>query len=272
MTSQARRVSVPPGRPEWRRLQALDVQGELVDEIDVAADPFVGEAARDLQREVASARTAHRAEAEFEQLRGERGLKLNLGCGRDVRAGWVNIDLAVGPGIGEVPTGARVIEFDLRRGLPLADESCALIYSSHFLEHLEYRHGIALTRDCHRCLERGGLLRLALPDFRLDLQAYLSGDRAYVAELDRIAAPDFGEDFELIRGMPPELRGRAMADYVNFFIYQYGEHKTIYDHENARLMLEYVGFDSVQRSSHREDLDGSDEISRKYSFYMEGVK
>jgi predicted SAM-dependent methyltransferase len=165
-----------------------------------------------------------------------------------------------------------VIEFDLRRGLPLADNSCALIYSSHFLEHLEYRHGIALMRDCHRCLERAGLVRLALPDFRLDLQAYLSADRAYVADFDRIAGPDFGEGFELIRGMPPELRGRAMADYVNFFVYQYGEHKTIYDHENAQLMLEHVGFGSVRRSSHRDDFDGSDEILRKYSFYIEAVK
>jgi hypothetical protein len=88
-------------------------------------------------------------------------------------------------------------------------------------------------RDCYRCLERGGLLRLALPDFRLDLDAYLSGDWAYVAEFDRVAAPALGEGFDLIRGMPPELRGRTIADYLNFFIYQYGEHKTIYDHRNA---------------------------------------
>jgi predicted SAM-dependent methyltransferase len=260
------------GGSEWRRLQALDAQGELLDEVDVAADPFVGEAVRDLQREVAAARAARRAEAEFEQLRRERGLKLNLGCGRDVRAGWVNIDLTVTRGVGEAAPGTKVIEFDLRRGLPLAADSCALIYSSHFLEHLEYRHGLALMRESHRCLKRGGLLRLALPEFRLDLQAYLSGDRAYVAEFDRIAAPDFGEDFELIRGMPSELRGRAMADYVNFFVYQYGEHKTIYDHENVQAMLEHVGFRRVQRSSHREDLDGSDEILRKYSFYIEAVK
>jgi predicted SAM-dependent methyltransferase len=265
-------MRVPPGRSEWRKLQALDAQGQLVDEVDVAADRFVWEAVRNLQREAAAARAARWAEAEFEQLHREGGLKLNLGCGGDLRAGWVNIDLTVGHGIGEAATGAKVIEFDLRRGLPLADDSCALIYSSHFLEHLEYRHGLALMRDCYRCLERGGLLRLVLPDFRLDLQAYLSGDRAYVAEFDRIAAPDFGEEFELIRGMPPELRGRAMADYVNFFIYQYGEHKTIYDRENVQLMLEHVGFGRVRRSSQREDLDGSDEILRKYSFYIEAVK
>jgi hypothetical protein len=261
---------VAPERSERSRLQVLD-QG-LVDQVDVDADPFVQEAVRDLQREVAAARAARRAEAEFEELRRESGLKLNLGCGADVRVGWVNIDLTVGNGSGEAATGTKVIEFDLRRGVPLADDSCALIYSSHFLEHLEYRHGIALMRDCHRCLERGGLLRLALPDFRLDLHAYLSEDWGYVAEFDRIAAPDFGEGFELIRGMPPELRGKAMADYLNFFIYQYGEHKTIYDHENAQLMLEHVGFGSVQRGSYREDLDGSDEIRQKYSFYLQAVK
>jgi hypothetical protein len=263
---------VAPKTSEWSRLQALDAQGRLVDQIDVDPDPFVREAARDLQREVGAARAAHRAEAELEQLRRERGLKLNLGCGADVRDGWVNIDLTVGHGIGEAATGVKMVEFDLRRGLPLADDSCALIYSSHFLEHLEYRHGMVLMRDCYRCLERGGLLRLALPDFRLDLDAYLSGDWAYVAEFDRIAAPALGEGFDLIRGMPPELRGRTIADYLNFFIYQYGEHKTIYDHRNAQLMLQHVGFASVQRSSHREDLDGRDELRQKYSFYMQAVK
>jgi hypothetical protein len=28
----------------------------------------------------------------------------------------------------------------------------------------------------------------------------------------------------------------------------------------------------VQRSSHREDLDGCDELRQKYSFYMQAVK
>jgi predicted SAM-dependent methyltransferase len=233
-------------------------------------DPWVARAAEELERERAIARLSAAAEQAFADLREESGLKVNLGCGTDVREGWVNIDLFTD---GPPPApGARVVNFDLRRGLPLADGSCSVVYSSHFFEHLEYRDGVRLMRDCHRCLEPGGTFRTALPDLRQDFEAYVRADNRANEEFDELVGPDFGEDFELIRGLEPELRGRARVDYLNYSVYQYGEHRVIYDEEKLRLVLEHIGFRSVTESPFREGLDLDEPLRRKYSFYVEALR
>jgi SAM-dependent methyltransferase len=55
---------------------------------------------------------------------------------------------------------------DLRRALPYETGSVDAIYSSHVLEHLYLREAERLLGECHRVLTGGGILRLALPDFR----------------------------------------------------------------------------------------------------------
>ncbi len=227
-------------------------------------------AAAELEREVAIARLSEAAEPIFAELREERSLKVNLGCGPDVREGWVNVDLLLN---GEPTTlDGRFVNFDLRRGLPLADGSCALIYSSHFFEHLEYRDGVALMRDCHRCLEPGGTFRAALPDLREDFAAYVRRDNRANEEFDALVGPEFGDDFELIRGLEPELRGHAMVDYLNYSIYQYGEHRVVYDEEKLRLALEHIGFRSVAEAPFQEGIDLDDALRRRYSFYIEATR
>lgn len=55
-------------------------------------------------------------------------LRLNIGCGSNVKQGWINIDLC----------GSADLQLDLRESLPFADETVSMIYSEHFFEHLEY--------------------------------------------------------------------------------------------------------------------------------------
>ena len=120
-------------------------------------------------------------------LRGERGLKVELGCGPNIRLGWVNIDLGarfpseIDP---TVHSDTMVINYDLRRGLPLEEGSCDYIYSSHFFEHLEYQHGLKLMRDCYRALRPGGVFRIVLPNYRGAFEAYLRGDYEYFELID----------------------------------------------------------------------------------------
>lgn len=262
-------IPVADHRPRWHHLKTYSASEALVDEIEVGADPIVNEAVCQLKREVEIMRIVQAAKPVIDVLRTRRGLKVNLGCGADVRAGWMNIDLVLGA---EPLRGGVALNFDLRRGLPLAEDSCILIYSSHFLEHLDYRHGVQLMRDCYRCLEVGGTFRLALPDFRKLFTSYVQGDNRLYEEFDQLVGPDFGENFELIRGLEPELRGRAMVDYVNYGVYQYGEHKMIYDEEKLRIVLESVGFRSIAATEFREDLDPGDPLRRNYSFYVEALK
>ena len=90
---------------------------------------------------------------------------LNLGCGNRYHPAWINIDV--------VPAGPEVIAHDLRRGIPLADDSCDVVYHSHLLEHLRRPDALGFMRECYRVLRPGGILRVAVPDLERLCQAYL---------------------------------------------------------------------------------------------------
>ena len=62
---------------------------------------------------------------------------------------------------------------DLRTPLPFPDDYADAIYCSHFLEHLDECQGIAFLRECHRCLNSKGVLRIVVPDFERLAQDYL---------------------------------------------------------------------------------------------------
>jgi len=57
-------------------------------------------------------------------------LRLNLGCGRDIRPGWVNIDCAPLPGVD------HVVDFDAKPVLPFDDDCVTRSEGSHVIEHL----------------------------------------------------------------------------------------------------------------------------------------
>jgi SAM-dependent methyltransferase len=224
----------------------------------------VREAVENLLDEIKIEQVVREAAPRFRALAGRKGLKLHLGAGDDIKSGWVNIDLALRHAP-EVERSAHpdtaFINYDLRRGLPLEDESCDYIYSSHFLEHLEYRHGLALMRECHRVLQPGGLFRAALPNFKGLFDAYLRRDDEYL-ELVNLQ--------ELLPEVEPATL--TLVDHINYGVYQYGEHKCIYDEEKITLVLGHIGFSAVRITPYKEGVDPSDPLRRKYSFYVEADK
>ena len=83
-------------------------------------------------------------------------MKLNLGCGKHHKAGYVNIDIA--------PEVNPDMLIDLSKGiLPYEDNSINEIYSSHFLEHIPVYAQIGLLRECYRVSKPGALWVWVLP-------------------------------------------------------------------------------------------------------------
>ena len=78
------------------------------------------------------------------------GIKLHLGCGRTILPGWINLDVASGPGID------MVADLDAcgTKPLPLAADSIDEIRASHVLEHI--RNPLALMQELHRVARSGG--------------------------------------------------------------------------------------------------------------------
>ncbi len=81
--------------------------------------------------------------------------RLNLGCGTDIREGWVNLDRARLPGVDVVHDLSTL-------PLPFADGEFAEICAKDVLEHLDY---IPLLRELHRVLRVGGVLDIQVPHF-----------------------------------------------------------------------------------------------------------
>lgn len=196
---------------------------------------------------------------QFSTLQGRKDLKLHLGCGADVRSGWINIDLMLTApaGFDLSQPNTACISYDLRNGLPVPDGCAKMVFSSHFFEHLEYWHGKKLMADCYRALQSGGIFRIVLPDYKLFFKAYLAGDRSF---------------FEPLRYGLVEAETATLADFMTYAVYQFGEHCAIYDVERLEVVLRNIGYGEVRVSQFDPAIDVDNELRRKFSFYVEAVK
>jgi len=83
--------------------------------------------------------------------------RLHLGCGRDIRPGWVNLDAHALPGVDVVADldACRV------KPLPFHDNSFDEFYGCHVLEHL--RDPLPLMQELHRIASPGAVAVFRVP-------------------------------------------------------------------------------------------------------------
>ena len=93
------------------------------------------------------------------------GRFVNLGCGSRHHPTWLNIDRWV--------PDSSIQGHDLRKGIPLPDESADVIYHSHVLEHFDRDSGREFLRDCFRVLKPTGVVRVVVPDLEKIVSLYL---------------------------------------------------------------------------------------------------
>jgi SAM-dependent methyltransferase len=81
--------------------------------------------------------------------------RLNLGCGTDIREGFVNLDAAALPGV-DVVHDLDVLP------LPFEDGAFREIVCQDVLEHVDL---VGVLRECHRILAPGGAVHVRSPHF-----------------------------------------------------------------------------------------------------------
>src|SRR5215208_7457642 len=126
----------------------------------------------------------------------EPSKKLNLGSGPFAPASWTNVDGSWNARISKYPAIKRllgslrvvpqkqldmpwdpnVVVHDVRRPLPFDDDSMAVVYSSHLLEHVYLTEAKRLLEECLRVLEPGGVLRVVVPDLHTIVEEYASAE------------------------------------------------------------------------------------------------
>jgi SAM-dependent methyltransferase len=81
--------------------------------------------------------------------------KLNLGCGLDIKNGWINVDRVALPGV-DVVHDLELLP------LPFPDDHFEYILCQDVLEHLDF---VNVLRDVRRILKTGGTVHIRVPHF-----------------------------------------------------------------------------------------------------------
>lgn len=85
-------------------------------------------------------------------------MRLNLGCGRDHRTGFVNVDF--------VPPADMIVDLS-RFPWPWSDGSVKEIMMLDFLEHFPYSQTDRILQEAARVLAVGGQIHIQVPDFKV---------------------------------------------------------------------------------------------------------
>ena len=97
--------------------------------------------------------------------------RLHWGCGPITPYGWVNSDIQPGDGVDIVA--------DIRKGLPVADDTFDYIVGIHVLPEIPYGDLDFTLRELKRVLKPGGVIRFGLPDLEKAIRAYNERDVDY---------------------------------------------------------------------------------------------
>jgi predicted SAM-dependent methyltransferase len=175
--------------------------------------------------------------------------RLQFGCGAFPADGWINTNLAPGPGVD--------FTCDIRDGLPIQSDSVQYIASMHALVELPYLDVVPALRELHRVLVPGGVLRLGLPDLDRAINAYRSGDRDY---------------FTIPDDEIPTIDGKFVVQMT-----WYGTNRMMFTVDLARELLTRAGFDDVRRAEYGRTTSQFPDIVTldnrpKESFFVEAIK
>ena len=112
------------------------------------------------------------------------------------------------------------------------DETVNLIFCSHSLQYFDREEAKKVLTEWYRVLKHGGILRLAVPDFEAIVAVYHKyNDIEYLG----ILGPLFGK---------MKIKSSSGEEIIY--------HKTVYDFNSLKKMLESVRFKNVRRYDWRE--------------------
>ena len=151
-------------------------------------------------------------------------IKLNIGGGNVKLPGYKVLDGKFGD--------------DLTK-LNYKDNSVDEIYASHVLEYFDQIEVVDVLREWYRVLKKGGIIRIAVPDFYEMTQLYLGIRKV---DLNCIKPVLILRLKKLnIRDLIGPLFGRMEMDGKTIY------HKTTYDYETLAQLLYQIGFKRIAK-------------------------
>ncbi|MBK2110243.1 class I SAM-dependent methyltransferase [Francisella tularensis] len=145
---------------------------------------------------------------------------LNIACGSRYHKDWINIDFHA--------SSKGVKKVNILNGLPFKTNYIDVIYSSHFLEHLNQDQADFVLKESFRVLKENGIIRLVVPDLENVCQEYLrvlnlvTQDKKYeknyewimVELLDQLVRNKSGGKMGDIFSKVSQTKVKYIADYI----------------------------------------------------------
>lgn len=213
-------------------------------------------------------------------------VKVNLASGPASTNNWINFDSGILPLLSKFPTIRRFLVsinllpkfynedwprirlVDIRKKLPLPDNSVDFAYCSQALEHFEFWQVEEIINEIYRILKPKGVARISVPDIDKMVQLYLKENKTNPVE----AAKNLNL---LWWGHEKNIRpGNFLIKLSHLFI---RPHQWQYNKAAMGDMLKKAGFKSVVSRPFRKGLVPGLKgveliIHRDHSFYLEAIK
>ena len=171
-----------------------------------------------------------KAHGKWIEIQRDGRIWLELGSGpKKGSNGWTTVDLV----------GAD-IAYDLRKGIPLPNNSVDRIYTSHMLEHIPYKSLVLFLNECFRVLKIGGELSVCVPNAGYFIAAYIA-KKEFISKADRYA--------------PANVDTCSLIDQLNYIAYMDGQHNYMFDEENLINTIKKAPFSSVKSRSFDPAID-----------------
>ena len=183
--------------------------------------------------------------------------KIQIGGGDHMIKDYFNIDI-VSP--------ADLIH-DIRKGIPLPDNSISFIFTEHLLEHLDYPKSVKkLIGECYRVLKQSGKLVVGVPDSEIMILAYVKKDMKFYNKLMKswYSKRDIKKDINTYIDL---LNLHFRDQYKNK---KYSQHLWAYDKEKLSSLFMEAGFKRVKKWKFDNKIANP---KRKFgSIYCEAIK
>jgi len=157
-------------------------------------------------------------------------VKLNIGSFTDMfYYNWMNIDIL---DLTEFckSQSYHFIQHDVTKGILFEDNKVDLIFTSHFLEHIDRAQGKQFLKECYRVMKPGGVIRISVPNALLLTSEYIASD------IKKYSCINVGVE---------NAEDEAEAYYELLL----ANHKTIYDATSLSVILAKIGFKNVESIS-----------------------
>lgn len=173
-------------------------------------------------------------------------IKLNVGASPIWnKDGWHTLDHKVREG------SETSLEGDAAN-VPLEDETCSTVFTSHMFEHIPHVKLESILLEFNRVLSTGGTVRILTPDLKRVARAYVEEDMSFFDEAkleDESLRTDLGfggmfMNFIVSPGQDTALYDRGLSQFIAGYAHLYS-----YDFNMLRILLERTGFECVEQKA-----------------------